>query len=149
MRTFDETKTYELNAETLDMTKGYLKPDKKFVMRHEAVLGQKAVYADRVEELPNGSKQIWKDLVTPEVEAKEAYDEYEDIQVYVNFTAEELKNMLRAKRKPLLDAFDKWEKAVLRGREQDDYVIMSWYTDLKALKESAFAIIPERIKYYL
>lgn len=62
---------------------------------------------------------------------------------------EEIKKVLRAKRKPLLDAFDKWEKAVLRGREQDDYYIMAWYNNLKDLQESAFESIPEKIKYYL
>lgn len=56
---------------------------------------------------------------------------------------------LRTKREPLLEAFDKWEKAVLRGREQDDYIIMSWYNDLKDLKETAFKKVPERIQYYI
>lgn len=136
MRTFDETKTYELNESTIALTKGYLKPDKKFVMHHDAVEAVDAIYADRVEKLPNGSKQVWKDLVSSAVEAKEAYDEYEDIQVYVPYTAEQLKDMLRAKRTSLLNAFDKWEKAVLRGREQDDYVIMAWYIDLKDLQDT-------------
>lgn len=149
MRIFDETKTYELSPETIDTAKGYLKPDKKFVMHHETVEAKEAVYTDRVEYLPNGSKQTWKDLVSPAVEAKEAYDEYENIQVYVYYNAEELNNMLRAKRTPLLNAFDKWEKAVLRNREQDDYSIMTWYNDLKDLKEAAFENIPKRIQYYM
>lgn len=62
---------------------------------------------------------------------------------------EELKKEYRAKRNSLLSAFDKWEKAVLRGREQDDYYIMSWYRDLLDLKNSAFENIPARIKYYM
>ena len=62
---------------------------------------------------------------------------------------EELKNTLRAKRTLLLNAFDKWEKAVLRGREEDKEYIMSWYYDLLDLKEYAFENIPEEIKYYL
>lgn len=62
---------------------------------------------------------------------------------------EELKNILRAKRNSLLNAFDKWEKAVLRGREKDKEYIMSWYYDLLDLKEYAFENIPEEIKYYL
>lgn len=56
---------------------------------------------------------------------------------------------LRARREPLLEAFDKWEKAVLRGREQDSVVVMGWYQDLLDLVPSAFENIPERIKYYL
>lgn len=149
MRIYDETKTYELLPTQIDYEKGRLVEDKRFIMHHEAVEAQEAVYADRAETLPNGSTQIWKDLVTPAVEAKEAYDEYEDIQVYVPYTAEELKEQLRNKRIPLLNAFDKWEKAVLRGREQDDYSVMLWYQDLLNLKDTAFTIIPERIKYYL
>ena len=60
-------------------------------------------------------------------------------------------NKLRAKRRVLLAAFDKWEKAVLRGREVDDKNVMSWYTMLLNLVEYAFETsnIPERIKYYL
>ena len=56
---------------------------------------------------------------------------------------------LRARREPLLEAFDKWEKAVLRGREQDSVVIMGWYQDLLDLVPSAFENIPERVQYYL
>ena len=68
---------------------------------------------------------------------------------YPILTEEAFKDIQRAKRTPLLNAFDKWEKAVLRGREQDDYVIMSWYHDLLNLTETAFENIPLRIKYYL
>ena len=61
------------------------------------------------------------------------------------------KMLLRSKRYFLLQAFDKWEKAVLRGREVEDDTIMQWYQDILDLKESAFeeANIPERIKYYM
>lgn len=149
MKIFDESKTYELSPETIDYSKGELINDKRLVMHHKAIEAKEAVYANREEILSNGSKQIWKDLVTPAIEAKDAYDEYEDIQLYVPYTCIELLNMLRAKRTFLLDAFDKWEKAVLRGREQDDYSIMIWYQDLLDLENRAFENVPERIKYYL
>lgn len=67
----------------------------------------------------------------------------------LNFNKEKKEKMLRKKRDPLLLVFDKWEKAVLRGREVDDPNIMLWYQDLKELKESAFENIPNRISYYL
>lgn len=149
MKIFDATKTYELSEYQIDLNKGHLVRDKKFVMHHDAVEAKEAVYIDRVEPLSNGSTQIWKDPGAPAIEAKEAYDEYEDIQVYILYTEEELKEQLRTKRTPLLNAFDKWEKAVLRGREQDDYAIMAWYQSLLNLNETAFENIPERIKYYL
>lgn len=58
-------------------------------------------------------------------------------------------NSLRRQREPLLVAFDKWEKAVIRGRERDSNIVMTWYEDLLDLKDKAFTIIPECIKYYL
>lgn len=64
-------------------------------------------------------------------------------------TDEEIKAELRIKREPLLVAFDKWEKAVLRGRETDDKKIMQWYYSLLELEETAFDNIPERVQYYL
>lgn len=69
--------------------------------------------------------------------------------VEIPLTEEQILNQLRVKRKPLLEAFDLWEKAVLRGREEDDASIMLWYYDLLNLVESAFENIPDRIKYYL
>lgn len=62
---------------------------------------------------------------------------------------EEALTKLRSKRKKLLEAFDKWEKAVLRGREEENDSIMLWYYDLLDLKESAFENIPDRVNYYL
>ena len=58
-------------------------------------------------------------------------------------------NKLRNKRKPLLEAFDLWEKAVLRGREADSAEVMTWYQALLDLKESAFDNIPSAVQYYL
>lgn len=71
----------------------------------------------------------------------------------VPFSKEELDKRdmarLRVQRAALLTAFDKWEKAVLRGREEDDESIMQWYRKLLDLEEEAFENVPERIKYYL
>lgn len=73
----------------------------------------------------------------------------------VPYTQEELDKreiaQLRGRRAILLTAFDKWEKAVLRGREEDSADVMEWYQKLLDLDETAFtdANIPERVKYYL
>lgn len=69
--------------------------------------------------------------------------------VFPALSEDQKKNILRSKRTPLLLAFDKWEKAVLRGREKDDETIMDWYLDLLDLNESAFNSVPDRVKYYL
>lgn len=72
---------------------------------------------------------------------------------WVDMTAEEIaaRNAyrLRGRRKPLLAAFDKWEKAVVRGRESDDPAVMRWYRMTLDLDPAAFENIPERIRYYL
>lgn len=57
--------------------------------------------------------------------------------------------ILRKSRKPLLDAFDKWEKAVLRGRENESLEVMTWFHLIKSLDENALNNVPERVKYYL
>lgn len=79
---------------------------------------------------------------------KEEYDEFLKKFEYQP-TKEEINANLRNKRKPLLVAFDKWEKAVLRGREEDSKEIMEWYQNILDLNEEAFNNVPERIKYYL
>lgn len=76
-------------------------------------------------------------------------NEFENyVFIYENENYNEL-DELRAKRTILLTAFDKWEKAVLRGREEDDKSIMKWYTDILDLVSEAYTNIPERISYYL
>lgn len=78
-------------------------------------------------------------------------DEYDKILNSATLTPceEEYKEHLRNQRKPLLNAFDKWEKAVLRGREVDSEEIMNWYYKLLDLNEIAFESIPSRVSYYL
>lgn len=62
---------------------------------------------------------------------------------------------LRNKRKPLLEAFDKYKTNVNYGiiveDEETKGRIISWYSDLLNLVESAFKEdnIPSEIKYYL
>lgn len=169
MRVFNQDKTSELYY--CDKDKGYLRLDKLFIVHHEAIPQKVIKSASQIADeyrmqgktvnfrddgnlyvvtnvYPNGGidEELIEDIVE---EGKEAYDEYEDIQVYIPYTEEELKDIKRSKRIVLLNAFDKWEKAVLREREQDDYIIMSWYKDLLDLKDSAFDIVPDRIKYYM
>ena len=65
----------------------------------------------------------------------------------------EHKNELRAKRVPLLKAFDVYKSNVAYGvefeNEEQREEIVKWYGDLLHLEESAFEVIPERIRYYL
>lgn len=176
MRVFNQNKTIELDSAMLDMESGQLVADKLLIAHHEAVpfkqgktvqeiaaeleaqgaiveVGGNDRFYRVVKEYEGGGRDTALIEAEPDTPAQDAYDEYEDIQVYVLYTDEELQERrltkLRAQREPLLSAFDKWEKAVLRGREDDSEEIMSWYHDLLDLKEAAFTMIPERIEYYL
>lgn len=99
------------------------------------------------------SSSVTEIVDEPDTPAREAWDEYDDIQVYIPYTEAELEerrlSMLRSRRVPLLEAFDKWEKAVLRGRESDDIAVMEWYQRLLDLDNFAFETIPKRIQYYI
>ena len=88
-----------------------------------------------------------------EVEITEdEYNKFMDSFKYVP-TEEDRLNSLRARRKVLLEAFDKYKSNVNYGiiveNEITRSIIVAWYNDLLDLKENAFEEIPEAIKYYL
>ena len=102
MRIFNQEKTQEiLNP---DMTQGYLKDDKLFIAHHAEVQAVKEVgHYEVIAEYPNGGKDVEWIVDVPAVEAHEAYDEYEDIKVFIPFTAAQLteikQNKIRARRR--------------------------------------------------
>lgn len=104
MKVYNKEKTEIL--ETYDPTKGFLKPDKILKEHHEAVKENTA--EEKAKELiKNGAnvEKIGEKLYeikavyengreVKEVKAnpaKEAYDEYEDIKVYIPYTEQEIK----------------------------------------------------------
>lgn len=73
-----------------DLDLGYLTNDRIFIAHHEAIEAVKEVYHYETErEYPNGGRDVKKVVDVPAVEAKEAWDEYEDIQRYTLYTPEE------------------------------------------------------------
>jgi hypothetical protein len=73
-----------------DLDLGYLTNDRIFIAHHEAIEAVKEVYHYETErEYPNGGRDVKKVVDVPAVEAKEAWDEYEDIQRYKLYTSEE------------------------------------------------------------
>lgn len=89
MKVYNQEKTQEIS--NYDLTKGYLAADKIFKEHHEAVEAQEAVYStELIKEYPSGGKEYKTVLITPATEAKEAWDEYENIQVYIPYTEAEL-----------------------------------------------------------
>lgn len=73
-----------------DLNKGYLVADKLFVKQHEAIPAIEGQgHMETIREYSNGSKDVqWVWDVEP-VPAVAAYDEYEDIQVFIPYTDED------------------------------------------------------------
>ena len=85
--------------ENPDLTKGYLKQETQTV-HHDAVAGVEEVsHYETLAEYPNGGKDVRKVVDVPGVEAKDAWDEEEQVQVYHVYTAEELAAQAEAKKK--------------------------------------------------
>lgn len=81
-RIFNEDKTKEIAYEDIDWSKFTLKQDKLFIKHHEATEKVEEQYHYEVIRVyDNGGKDVKKVIDVPKVEAKEAYDEYEDILV--------------------------------------------------------------------
>ena len=117
MKVYNENKTEVLKS--YDLTKGLLKPDKILKEKHEAVPAVEAITVEmkiaeitanggKVEEINgipykvtteygNGGKDMEKIEGSPAVPAKEAYDEYEDIEVYIPYTDAELEKQKQEK----------------------------------------------------
>ena len=91
MRILDQNDN-EIQPEDVDYRLGKLSDDKIFIQHHDAVEAVKEQgHYETLQEYPNGGKDVeWK-VDVPGVEAKKAWDEYEDIQRYTKFTDEELK----------------------------------------------------------
>lgn len=91
MRIFDETKTYEIPESRIDLEKGYLKNDTRFVAHHPTVKGQaEKGHYEVVKTYENGGQDMEWVVDVPYIAPQEAYDEYEDIMVYVPYTDKEL-----------------------------------------------------------
>ena len=92
MRVFNEDKTQELKE--YDLNKGHLKLDKLFIRHHEAVEEIKEQWHyETIAEYPNGGKDVSKVIDVPYQAPQEAFDEYEDIYVYIPYTDEELEKL--------------------------------------------------------
>lgn len=90
MRILDEN-NIELAEEEVNLELGYLRPESIISIHHEATEEVKEVgHYEVIAEYPNGGKDVAWIIDIPGTEAKEAWDEYEDIQRYVLYTEEEL-----------------------------------------------------------
>lgn len=82
-----------------DLSLGWLE-DKTRTVHHDAVHAVEEVsHYETIAEYPNGGKDVQKVVDVPGVEAKDAWDEEEQVQVYHLYTAEELAAQAEAKKK--------------------------------------------------
>lgn len=93
MRIFDENNIEILESE-VNSEIGYLKEDKLFIAHHEATEAvEKQSHYEVIAEYPNGGKDVVEVIDVEPVEAREAWDEYEDILRYVKYSEKELAEM--------------------------------------------------------
>lgn len=92
MKIYNEEKTKELNINDLDFELGYLK-NVKMVINHEAVEAiEEQGHYETIAEYPNGGKDVKWVVDIEGREAKDAYTESIDIQIFKMYTNEELQN---------------------------------------------------------
>ena len=90
MKILDEN-NIELTEEEVNLELGYLKPESILSIHHEAIEETKEIgHYEVIAEYHNGGKDVAWIIDVPGTEAKEAWDEYEDIQRYVLYTEEEI-----------------------------------------------------------
>lgn len=88
MKIYNEAKTREIDNPDLNI--GKLIEDKRLVKHYEAVEATKEVsHVEVVKEYENGGKEYRRVIDIPARYAREAYDEYEDINIFVPFTEKE------------------------------------------------------------
>ena len=132
MKVYNQEKTQEITD--YDLAKGYLAPDKLFVQHHDAIEAKEAVYSkELIKEYPSGGKEYKMVIVTPATEAKKAWDEYEDIQVYIPYTENELQQQYENAVNALIR--EKYtlsqELAILRQRDSkpEEYAVYNAYCE--------------------
>ena len=155
MKVYNQDKTKIL--EEYDLELGNLKDDKLINHYDEIPFIEEKGHYETIREYENGGKDVEWVVDAKGQEYQPARDEEEKIYVYIPYTENELneikKDRLRAKRKPLLQAFDTYKTNVFYGIVQettyDKLKIIAWYEDIKALDEEAINNPPDAIKYYL
>lgn len=97
MRVYNQDKTKVLTGYDLD--KGYLASDKilKEILPAQAEIKEQGHY-ETIKEYPNGGKDVKWVVDVAGQEAREETPVYEDIQVYVPYTEEEIIEQLRYRR---------------------------------------------------
>jgi hypothetical protein len=101
-----------------DLSRGYLKKDRIFVKHHEAIEGvDEQWHYEVIAQYPNGGKDVKRVIDVFRIEPKDAWDEYEDIQRYIEYTEEELENIKKNSEEiqsTINQRLDKLEEMILK-----------------------------------
>jgi hypothetical protein len=105
-----------------DFEKGHLEPD-KLTIHHDVVAAvAEQSHLKTVRVYPNGGKDVEKVVDVPAVVGHDAYDEYEDIERYIPYTAEELTAIEKQKSTPTLEsrvaALEEMQLAQIMGGDE-------------------------------
>ena len=74
-----------------DLSLGFLQNEQVFVKHHDEIIGvEEKGHWETIKEYPNGGKDVEWVVDVPAVESMAAWDEYEDILRYIQFSPEEL-----------------------------------------------------------
>lgn len=121
MRIFDKN---GIEIESPDMEKGYLKNDSLLIMHHPAIEAvEEQGHFEVVAEYPNGGQDVEWIVDVPGVEAKEAWDECEDILRYIPYTETELRIMAYERNRRPLSIYEVLEMLLpnqINAMEVDD-----------------------------
>lgn len=105
-----------------DLSLGHLKEYRRLAAHHDAIEYQPPVYNEVVvKEYNNGGVLKERKLVTPAVKAQDAWDEYEDVLLYVLYTEEELAAIEEEKKRQEEEAAKVEEAAKAAVRERAAY----------------------------
>lgn len=169
MEIYNQEKTIKLNERELDFEVGYLQADKLLIKHNDAVIGksieqivQELQAQGEICNLRKDGKwykqtAVYENGGTEEeevfpVEAINAYDEYQDVQIYVPYTEEELKERklkeLRMRREiecfPIINRGQLWYSTLSESQKNK---LQEWYSAwLNVTKTLTIPEKPEWIK---
>lgn len=98
MRILDQNGNEMLESD-VDYDKGYLKNDRILICHHESVDAvDEEGHWETIREYPNGGKDVDWIVDVPGIEAKEAWDEYEDVRRFITYSSAEIAEREAAKK---------------------------------------------------
>jgi hypothetical protein len=149
MKTYNEQKTQEISNP--DLSQGFLREDRLFVRTEPAVLAvaEKGHFETVAEYPETGGRDVKWVVEVPAVKAREAAEVYEDIRVYVPFTAERLEQGKRSRRSAYLDAYRKYQAAVNYGEFERVYAVDEFAGRLRGKDWAALDNVPSQLRYFI